>query len=147
MATAYSQPLTLEQVEQQAHCSVNHLINLFRQYFDTTPIRYLWQVRLDRAEALLRHTDIPIAAIAEQCGFASPFHFSRLFKSSREVSPRAFRSRYRALEQFSPRLKPLPVTIRRNICQAPEQSAARCRVLVTGLPGEQIDCWRICVGS
>ncbi|WP_368671259.1 AraC family transcriptional regulator [Marinobacterium sedimentorum] len=55
---------------------------------------------MDRAEALLRHTDIPIAAIAEQCGFASPFHFSRLFKSSRDLSPRAFRSRYRALEQF-----------------------------------------------
>lgn len=95
IARAYPQPLTLERIAGQAHCSVNHLINQFRRNLDTTPMRYLWRVRLDHADGLLRHTDLPVAVIAEQCGFTSPFHFSRLFKESRGLSPREYRSKYR----------------------------------------------------
>ena len=96
IASAYQHPLTLELIAQQAHCSVNHLINQFKHSLNVTPIRYLWQTRLVRAESLLKHTDIPIAAIAEQCGFASPFHFSRLFKESHQVSPRQYRAHCRS---------------------------------------------------
>ncbi len=96
IASAYQQPLTLELIAQQAHCSVNHLINQFKRSLNVTPIRHLWQTRIRRAESLLKHTDIPIAAIAEQCGFASQFHFSRLFKEMHQVSPRSYRAHYRA---------------------------------------------------
>lgn len=98
IAAHYPQPLSLEQIAQHATCSVNHLINQFKRRFGMTPSRYLWKTRIERSEALLRQTDIPVSAIAEQCGFSSPFHYSRLFKDFHAESPRAFRTRYRAAE-------------------------------------------------
>lgn len=95
IAANYDKPLTLEDIALQANCSVNHLINEFKRRFGMTPGRYLWKTRIDRSVSLLKQTDIPVAAIAEQCGFSSPFHYSRMFKEYHQDSPRAFRLRYR----------------------------------------------------
>lgn len=95
MARHYSQPLSLEQIAEQAHCSVNHLINQFNRSYQTTPMRYLWRLRIKQAESLLRHTELAINLIAEQCGFATAFHFSRQFKACHGVSPKAFREGFR----------------------------------------------------
>ena len=95
MARCYSQPISLEQLAEQAHCSVNHLINQFNRCFQTTPMRYLWRLRIRQSEGLLRHTELPIALIAEQCGFVSAFHFSRQFKAAHGVSPKTFREQFR----------------------------------------------------
>ena len=91
IAQHYDQKLTLDEIAQHAHCSVNHLINLFNRVLDTTPSKYLWRWRIKQAEGLLRHTDLPINLISEQCGFGSAFHFSRLFKAEFGVPPKVFR--------------------------------------------------------
>lgn len=95
IAEHFEEPLNLQNIADSANCSVNHLINAFKRQFGLTPARYLWNTRIDRGARLLKQTDIPVVAIAEQCGFVSPFHFSRLFKESRQLSPRAFRAQYR----------------------------------------------------
>lgn len=91
MQAHLSDNLQLEDLAAASHCSVNHLINQFKATVGTTPMRYLWRLRLDRAESLLRHTPLSITLISEQCGFASPFHFSRLFKQTYDLSPRQYR--------------------------------------------------------
>ena len=48
--------------------------------------------RLERAEELLVGTALPVQAVAEECGFADAFWFSRLFHRERGVSPRAWRA-------------------------------------------------------
>jgi len=53
--------------------------------------RYLQNYRLNRAMALLRTTDLPIAEVAEEAGFGSPQAFSRVFKQKTGTSPRAYR--------------------------------------------------------
>lgn len=93
MQQNYADNITLKALANASHCSMNHLINQFKASFDMTPIRYLWQFRLDRSESLLRHTDASIATIAEQCGFTSPFHFSRLFKQRHQLSPSQYRQK------------------------------------------------------
>lgn len=95
VADHFAQPLTLQDLAQQANCSVNHLIHAFKRQFDMTPARYLWKTRIERSVPLLKQTDIPVAAIAEQCGFTSAFHYSRMFKEFYQVSPRAFRVKFR----------------------------------------------------
>jgi transcriptional regulator GlxA family with amidase domain len=45
------------------------------------------RVRLDRAATLLAHSNYTIAQVAEMCGFANPFHFSRRFKEAFGQSP------------------------------------------------------------
>ncbi|MGB0783937.1 MAG: helix-turn-helix domain-containing protein [Marinomonas sp.] len=93
MQNQYTQNIQLEHLAQASHCSVNHLINQFKTNFNMTPMRYLWRLRIERSEGLLRHTDLPISLISEQCGFASAFHFSRMFKQKHQLSPSQYRQK------------------------------------------------------
>jgi AraC-like DNA-binding protein len=42
--------------------------------------KFLTRVRVQYAEILLSHSDLPIGDIAAECGFATIQHFSRVFK-------------------------------------------------------------------
>ncbi len=44
------------------------------------PLQYLTQWRMYRAARLLRSSDLPLAAIAEQVGYESEAAFSKAFK-------------------------------------------------------------------
>ncbi len=50
------------------------------------------QLRLNRAAALLRMTDRPIASVAADCGFPSLSHFYRLFNERFKATPRHYRT-------------------------------------------------------
>ncbi|HEX4232964.1 MAG TPA: helix-turn-helix domain-containing protein [Caldimonas sp.] len=52
--------------------------------------------RLDRACALLEEptaSSVPVAAIARECGFSDPAHFSRAFRARHKLAPTAWRRR------------------------------------------------------
>jgi AraC family transcriptional regulator of arabinose operon len=70
-----------------------HLIRLFRQHYEVTPGRYLWQTRVERGAGLLTATGLTVSEIADRCGFKNPFHFSRLLRKMQGVSPRELRQR------------------------------------------------------
>jgi len=73
-----------------------HLGRLCRAAFGCSPQELLRGLRLDRAALLLARTDLRIATIAERCGFACPYHFSRSFRARAGCAPRAYRERLRA---------------------------------------------------
>jgi AraC-like DNA-binding protein len=61
---------------------------------ETTFERHVLQLRVERFRSLLRQpalSDISIAALAMQCGFADAAHATRTFKSFFGVTPRDFR--------------------------------------------------------
>jgi AraC-like DNA-binding protein len=58
-----------------------------------SPMQYVQHLRLEEAKRLLRSTDLPIAEIAEQVGFADALYFSRLIHRESGVSPSLFRQR------------------------------------------------------
>jgi len=70
-----------------------HLIRLFRQHYQITPGRYLWQARVERGAGLLVATGLTVSEIADRCGFKNPFHFSRLLRKMQGFSPRQLRQR------------------------------------------------------
>ena len=81
----------LEAAHRSAGVSRNALIYKFRQEMRITPARYLWKFRIERGAAMLGETGHTIAEIAYRCGFKNPFHFSRLIRQYRGLSPRAIR--------------------------------------------------------
>jgi AraC family transcriptional regulator of arabinose operon len=87
----YAKPLTLKTLAQIANVSPEYLIRLFRQYEQITPMRYLWKVRVHRAVELLRNTGLSLAEIAEQTGFQTSYHLSRLVKEHMDATPTEIR--------------------------------------------------------
>lgn len=63
----------------------------FARATGTAPQRYLQQVRLEEAAALLGSTALPIKAVAAAVGFLSRSHFSRSFDEAFGMDPTAYR--------------------------------------------------------
>lgn len=61
----------------------------------TPPLRALTEIRMRRAELLLRETDEGLAVIADAVGYDSEFAFSRAFKRAHALSPIPYRQRVR----------------------------------------------------
>lgn len=87
------EPLSARDIARHAHVTPQHLTRLFRRHLQTTPMRYLWQLRTRRGVELLRRTGLSISEIAERVGFSSPYHFSRRVRQQYARSPRDLRRR------------------------------------------------------
>ena len=72
-------------------CSYSHFRLTFRELFGCPPNRYQLECRLNRAAELLLSSDRQIRDIAQMCGFANEFYFSRIFTKHRLIPPSEFR--------------------------------------------------------
>jgi AraC-like DNA-binding protein len=78
--------------------SPSNLRTRFRASCGVSLGRHMRTLRLERASGLLRMSTIRISEIAEQCGFASVFSFSRAFKHHYGVAPTGFRANLPTLQ-------------------------------------------------
>ncbi|MFI6097684.1 GlxA family transcriptional regulator [Lentzea sp. NPDC051213] len=77
----------------RAGVSARHLARLFATELDTTPARYVEQVRLDHAKALL-DAGHGVAQTARLVGFGSSETMRRVFVARFGVSPSQYRARF-----------------------------------------------------
>jgi AraC-like DNA-binding protein len=87
MSEHHSRKLTVEQLARRAAMSPSHFAHRFRAVARVSPMRYLRQVRLDAARALLLRNGSRVSGVAIEVGFESPAHFTREFKRRFGVSP------------------------------------------------------------
>ena len=85
-------PLTLASIARVVSLSPGHFAHAFRQATGVAPHRFLVERRVERAKALLRHSDLPISEIADRIGCSSNSHFSVLFHRVTGITPREFRA-------------------------------------------------------
>jgi AraC-like DNA-binding protein len=71
--------------------SADHLRQCFQARYGITPLRWLTQVRLTRAQDLLQRSDLDLAAIAADCGFTTARYFCEVFHREIGCTPGAFR--------------------------------------------------------
>ena len=89
-----AEPLTVNELADRAAMSPATLNRAFRRAVGKSPLNYLNDLRISGAELLLRENpELPVAAVAAECGFADSNYFSRLFKKRTGCTPRAFRQR------------------------------------------------------
>jgi transcriptional regulator GlxA family with amidase domain len=93
---------TLTAMARRAGISARHVTRLFRDEADTTPARYVEQVRLEAAQVMLENGDDPMATIARRTGFGSPESMRRSFAKNLDLTPGAFRARFRTTGATSP---------------------------------------------
>ena len=65
----------------------------FRTAYNRTFLEYLTSYRIERAEELLRQTDIPVREIAPRVGYTDANYFTKVFKRHCGCTPTDYRSR------------------------------------------------------
>ncbi|WP_459714805.1 AraC family transcriptional regulator [Paraburkholderia sp. 2C] len=86
------QRLSVERIAEEIGVSLNQLNRLMKAD-GLSPMRFVWQMRLERASRLLSspaHGRVSIKEVAYRCGFSSEAHFSRAFRSRYSMTPREF---------------------------------------------------------
>ncbi|WP_054705881.1 AraC family transcriptional regulator [Bacillus sp. JCM 19041] len=86
----YQSDITREKLAQKAGLHVDYYSRKFKEYYHTTPIAYLNNVRMNHAKQLLLQTHLTIHSIAKQVGFNDEFYFSRKFKTKEGFSPTVY---------------------------------------------------------
>jgi len=81
---------TLAEIARQCHVHRVYLCRLFQRHNHQSPYQYLMRLKMNYAAERLREPGAMVKQVAEQVGFADPFHFSRAFKTVLGLSPKAF---------------------------------------------------------
>lgn len=88
----YSQDeLSLNLVASQVNVSPNHLSAMFSQKTGHTFVRYLTDIRMNKARELLKCTNMRSNEISEKIGYKDPHYFSHLFKKHHGCTPMQYR--------------------------------------------------------
>src|SRR5690349_3623107 len=92
----YAQTLTLDDLASVACMSKYHFLRLFKATYGMTPMEYVSQRRIERAQDLLRATNLTVTEVCFAVGFSSLGSFSSRFRSVVGESPSDFQTRYAA---------------------------------------------------
>lgn len=90
----FTEELTLQQVAGHTYLSQSHLSRIFKQQIGVNFSVYLRNIRLNKAEFLLRTTDRSVTDIALECGFANTNTMIVNFKEVFQVTPGAYRRQH-----------------------------------------------------
>ena len=82
---------SLEELSSLTNRSLSSFKRDFRKHYGSTPAKYIKSRKLNRAEQLLKSTDLPITQLAFETGFNDLAHFSKCFQGRFGSSPRKYR--------------------------------------------------------
>lgn len=91
MESSLFDPIEISDLAQSVNLSPRQLERLFQSNLGTSPSKFYIDLRMSRAKELLLHTELTVAEIADVCGYESPSHFSRFYRSHFKESPAATR--------------------------------------------------------
>jgi len=89
----HAKKLTVTGLARQVAMSPSHFAHRFSSIARLSPMRYVREVRLERAKALLGERGARPSEVATQVGFESAAHFAREFKRRFGVPPSHYRGR------------------------------------------------------
>jgi len=92
----YTEPLDLETLAAVAGMSKYHFQRLFTATYGRSPATHLSQRRVERAQDLLRATNLTVTEVCHAVGFSSLGSFSTRFRDLVGESPSEFQKRYAA---------------------------------------------------
>jgi AraC-like DNA-binding protein len=91
LPTLCDQRWTLTELANRCGIKRTQLSNVFQKLTGSTPMEYLFRIRMERAKTLLRETDMKIIDIAMECGCGTSQYFANTFKQATGFTPSKYR--------------------------------------------------------
>ena len=91
----FKEPLTLDQLAEEAHINKYYLSHAFKREYGVSPINYMISRRLEESKYLLAETDLSMSQIAQLLGFSSLSYFSQVFHRTQGIAPMEYRQQNR----------------------------------------------------
>lgn len=98
----YAEPLDLDALAASAGVSKYHFLRCFAATYGKTPARYLAERRIERAQDLLRATNLTVTEVCLLVGYSSLGSFSTKFTQLVGASPSDYQAKF--AEQGAPRI-------------------------------------------
>ncbi len=91
MHSHYTEDITLEQLAAMAFLSPRHFERRFKEVREMSPMQYVRKLRLAHACLLLEQSELTVAQISMECGFADLNYFVRIFRNAYQMNPSSYR--------------------------------------------------------
>ena len=91
----YSQNINTAYIAKKYAFSPNYFSFLFKKETGCNFVEYLAHVRIEKACAFLKHTDLNIHNIAQKVGYGDSQYFFRVFKKTTGLTPAEYRKKIR----------------------------------------------------
>ena len=92
----YARPLDVDELAATAGVSKYHFLRCFAATYGRTPALYLAERRIERAQDLLRATNITVTEACMLVGYTSLGSFSRKFTELVGMTPSAYQAKFAA---------------------------------------------------
>lgn len=89
--TSYQEDLSVDILADMTSLSRFHFSRLFKEISGRTITEYITATRLDKADYLLRHSNLTVSEVAAATGFNDIYYFSRTFKKHKKANPSSLR--------------------------------------------------------
>lgn len=86
-----SDPLTISTLANIAFLSPTQFKKIFKRQMGLSVAQYIGKCRMEKAQALITHTDYPLSLIGEKVGYKELSAFSRKFKQHFGITPTQFK--------------------------------------------------------
>lgn len=83
--------LTVEELADVMHLHPNYFIRYFKSFFGVSPIRFINNMRMDKAKQMLSEGELSVSQIAKCVGIDDIFYFSKQFKKYNGYAPTEYR--------------------------------------------------------
>ncbi len=83
-------PMKVEELSDYVGINRSYFSDLFKQYTGMSPVKYLQNFRITKAQHMLTISELSIESIAFSCGYQSAEAFHKIFRKTTGVSPNAY---------------------------------------------------------
>lgn len=87
----YSDDISNSVLMELLNCSESHLLRSFKQVLGITPMKYLMNIRIQKAAEMLLTTDLKSSEISISCGFHDFSYFTKVFRQNMGTTPSKYR--------------------------------------------------------
>jgi AraC family transcriptional regulator len=88
----YQSPIELDEVCREIGMSKFHFLRVFKACYGISPYQFLSDVRMEKARAMLQHTNASIADIGANLGYEFSNSFIKAFRKTYQVAPLQYRN-------------------------------------------------------